>query len=150
MRFSEELCPFLEPRDNWTTIQVDFEWTSEGTDEFLGDGDEDAPIREPRSVSSAGSRSLEPEDGEKVRDEGGKTRSIETLPRKAGVKGRLYHLTTGGLIGVMWRAAFARPAVLSANQRLTCSRTSASLSRIASSSSTGSLEVRIMESQTTR
>ncbi len=33
-----ELCPFLEPRANWTTIQVDFEWTSEGTDEFLGHG----------------------------------------------------------------------------------------------------------------
>jgi len=48
VRFSEELCPFLEPRDNWTTIQVDFEWTSEGTDEFLGHGDNDAPTKESR------------------------------------------------------------------------------------------------------
>ncbi len=35
---SDELCPFLEPSDNWTKIQADFEWTSEGTDEFLGHG----------------------------------------------------------------------------------------------------------------
>ena len=45
---SEELCPFLEPRANWTTIQVDFEWTSEGTEEFLGHGDKDAPTQESR------------------------------------------------------------------------------------------------------
>ncbi len=38
-RSSDELCPFLEPRGNWTWIQADFEWTSEGTDEFLGHGD---------------------------------------------------------------------------------------------------------------
>jgi hypothetical protein len=43
-----ELRPFLEPRDNWTKIQVDFEWTSEGTEEFLGHGDNDAPTKESR------------------------------------------------------------------------------------------------------
>jgi hypothetical protein len=44
----DELCPFLEPRANWTTIQVDFDWTSKGTDEFLGHGDEQAPANESR------------------------------------------------------------------------------------------------------
>jgi hypothetical protein len=47
-RYSFELCPFLEPRDNWTKTQVDFEWTSEGTEEFLGHGDKDAPTKESR------------------------------------------------------------------------------------------------------
>jgi hypothetical protein len=45
---AEELCPSLEPRDHWTKSQVDFEWTSEGTDEFLGRGDKDAPTKESR------------------------------------------------------------------------------------------------------
>jgi hypothetical protein len=46
--FSDELCPFLEPRNDWTKIQADFEWASEGTEEFLGHGDNDAPIKESR------------------------------------------------------------------------------------------------------
>ncbi len=47
-RSFEELCPSLEPGDNWTVSQVDFEWTSEGTDEFLGHGDESIPDTESR------------------------------------------------------------------------------------------------------
>jgi hypothetical protein len=46
---------------------------------------------------------LEPEDGNEVRDERGTTRSKPTLLIEAGVKGRLYHLTAGGLIGVRRR-----------------------------------------------
>jgi len=42
-----ELCPFLEPKDNWTRSQVKFAWTSEGTDEFLGHGDKAAPTKSP-------------------------------------------------------------------------------------------------------
>jgi hypothetical protein len=48
VRSSGDLYAFLEPRDNWTQIHVDFEWTSEGTDAFLGRGDKDAPTKESR------------------------------------------------------------------------------------------------------
>ena len=44
----EGLCPSLEPGDNWTVSQVHFEWTSEGTDEFLGHGDATNPDTESR------------------------------------------------------------------------------------------------------
>lgn len=48
VRSFEELCPSLEPGDNWTVSQVDFEWTSEGTDEFLGHGGATTPDTESR------------------------------------------------------------------------------------------------------
>jgi hypothetical protein len=35
-------------RQNWTVSQVDFEWTSEETDEFLGHGDNILPDTESR------------------------------------------------------------------------------------------------------
>ena len=47
-RSFEELCPFLEPGDDWNVSQVDSEWTSQGTDEFLGHGDEIIPDTESR------------------------------------------------------------------------------------------------------
>ena len=86
-------------------IQLDsepaiFEWTSEGTDEFLGHG----ALRRFRSRSPIGvwcrldawNQSMET----KVGDEEGATRSARTLLGRAGVRGRHCLLTTGGLIGV--------------------------------------------------
>jgi hypothetical protein len=100
-RSSEELCPFLEPEANWTSIQADFEWTSEDTDESLGHGaDTTFRPKSPDRCLVQTRTSLEPADGNEVRDGGGITHSTPTPPRKAGVEGRLYHLTTGGLIGV--------------------------------------------------
>ena len=81
MRSSEELCPFLEPRDNWTKSQVDFEWTSEGTDEFLGhEAMNVLRLKSPDRCLMQTRMSLEPVDGNEVRDEGGTTRSNPTLP----------------------------------------------------------------------
>ena len=72
----EELCPFLEPEANWTMSQADFEWTSEGTDEFLGHGaDTTLRPKSPDRCLVQTRMSLEPEDGNEVRDEGGTTRS---------------------------------------------------------------------------
>ena len=80
-RSFDELCPFLEPRANWTKSQADFEWTSEGTDEFLGH--EASKLLRPKSPDRClvqTRKRLEPVDGNEVRDEGGTTRSKPTLP----------------------------------------------------------------------
>ncbi len=104
---SEELCPFLEPRANWTQIQVDFEWTSEGTDEYLGHAAVNVlRLKSPDRCLVKTQSSLEPVDGNEVRDERGTTRSRPTLPRMAGVRGHLYHWTTEGLIGVRRRSSW--------------------------------------------
>ncbi len=55
-------------------------------------------------------RSLEPVKRNEIGDEGEATRSKRTTVNRAGVKGRLCLLTTGGLIGV--RRRDARPATL--------------------------------------
>jgi len=83
--------------------QVDFEWTGEGTDEFLGHGGEATPSKSPDRCLVQAREGLEPEDGNEVGAGGGATRSRRTLSRKAGVKGRHCLLTTGGLIGVRRR-----------------------------------------------
>jgi len=81
--------------------QVDFEWTGEGTDEFLGHGGEATPSKSPDRCLVQAREGLEPEDANEVGASGGATRSRRSLPRKAGVKGRHCLLTTGGLIGVI-------------------------------------------------
>jgi hypothetical protein len=86
--------------------QVDFEWTSEGTDEFLGHGGEATPRKSPDRCLVQAREGLEPEDGSEVGASGGATRSRRTLPRKAGVRGRHCLLTTGGLIGAIRRLHF--------------------------------------------
>jgi hypothetical protein len=105
-RASVEFCPFLEPRDHWTMIQVDFEWTSEGTEEFLGHGA--AGTRRAKSpdrcLVQTRTPSLKPVDGNEDRADRGTTRSNATSSKKGDVTARLYLLTTGGLISVMRRA----------------------------------------------
>ncbi len=104
MRFSYELCPFLEPGGNWTKSQLDIEWTSEGTDVFLGHGV--ATTLRTRSPIGVWCRleSLEPEDGNESR----RRRRSDALDANAVLQGRrmgrLYLLTTGGMIGVGRRA----------------------------------------------
>ena len=104
-RGSIELCPFLEPRDHWTKSQVEFEWTSEGTEEFLGH--EAAGTLRPKSpdrcLVQTPRTSLEPVDGNEARADRTTTRSGPTPTGKERVTAPLYLLTTGGLIGVIRR-----------------------------------------------
>jgi hypothetical protein len=83
--------------------QVDFEWTSEGTDELLGLGGVATPRKSPDWCFVQAREGLEPEDGNEVGAKGGATRSRRTLPEKAGVKRRHCLLTPGGLMGAMRR-----------------------------------------------
>jgi hypothetical protein len=102
--FLREALPLARARRQLNiVIQVDFEWTSEGTNVFLRHGGEATPRKSPDRCFVQAREGLEPEDGNEVGASGGATRSRRTLPRKAGVKGRHCLLTTGGLIGVMRR-----------------------------------------------
>ena len=105
---SIELCPLLEPRDHWTPIQHDIEWTSEGTEEFLGhEAATTLRSKSPdRCLVQTPRTSLEPVDGNQARADRRTTRSKQTRTGKEGVAARLYLLTTGGLIGVMRRQIF--------------------------------------------
>jgi len=95
--------------------QVDFEWTGEGTSEFLGHGGRsNGPSTKglDRCLVQA-QEGLEPEDENEVGADEGGTRSRRTLPRKAGVKGRHCLLATWGLIDVMRRKRVASEKRLS-------------------------------------
>ena len=103
--FLREALPLARARRSLDIVsQVEFEWTGEGTDEFLGHGGETTPSKSPDRCWVQAREGLEPEDGNEVGARGGWTRSRRTLPRTAGVKGRHCLLTTGGLIGVRPRA----------------------------------------------
>ena len=92
----------LEPGSNWTIhqSQVDLEWTSEGTEEFLGHG----VARELRPRSPIGVWCRLEESGtrrEKRKSEPRGTGELTThTPLHAGVSDYYCLLTEGGLIGV--------------------------------------------------
>ena len=72
-----------------TWIQADFEWTSEGTDEFLGHEAEKVlrPKSPDRCLVQTQPTSLKPVESNEVRDEGGTTRSKPTLPEEGRRQG---------------------------------------------------------------